>query len=115
MKRVLGLIIALVILVFALISCGGKTLPDEGIFYCEEINMSIDFSMVSKGIEESAKKYSPDGESFSYYKCNIDGNRITISSKNGAPYVSGEFRYNKDEFWVIEDGGNLELKFLLKE
>ena len=63
MKRIFALTLTLVILALALVSCG-KPIPKDGIFYCEEVDMSIDFSKFSQGIEESVKKYNDDGLSF---------------------------------------------------
>ena len=115
MRRVVALTVTLSILALLLISCGGANLPKEGVFYCEEVNMSIDFSKFNEGIVESVKKYNDDGLSFYFYRCEVDGDKITISSKTQVPFISGEFSYSNDEFVITEDGGDLVLKFLRKE
>lgn len=112
--RKIALILTIFIFVFSLVSCG-KALPKEGVFYCEEVSMSIDFSKLGDGIVECAKKHNDDGLSFYFYRCEIEGDIITISSKSGVPFISGEFTYSGDEFIITEDGGDLTLKFIRQE
>ena len=109
-----ALILTIFILVFTLASCG-KSLPKEGVFYCEEESMSIDFTKLSSGIVECVKRHNDDGLSFYFYRCEIDGDRITISSKSGGPFISGGYTFSGDEFIITEDGGEFSLKFLRQE
>lgn len=85
--------------------------PEEGIWYCEELMIEIDFSVFSEneGVNPPyfAKKYSADG-TYQDVECLFDyGDNILIYSLDySEEYLNGEFVYRQDTFTVITRFGN---------
>ncbi len=102
LKRFIAVLL-LIPLVF-LCSCSVQAAhPEQGVWYCEELKMSINFSLFGK-TSEMVKIYNDDG-TFESYVCHIDfGRGIFIETIDGSEILyAGEFRYHKDEFKVDVD------------
>lgn len=81
--------------------------PEEGIWYCEELMIEIDFSYLNENLSpDCAKRYNADG-TYQDVLCHIDyGSSITICSENQEEdFLIGRFSYKNDIFLVttIED------------
>lgn len=70
--------------------------PEYGVWYCEELRLSIDFTFIEYE-DECAKIYNEDG---TYTVCVSNfghGNEIFVSIDNQEDYyLSGTFKYKKD-------------------
>lgn len=105
MKKKLLILGACIILLFSSCSIRGE-LPDSGIWYCEELKISIDFTKFHQGNNECAYFYNEDG-SYELYKCLIDyGTTIGISSADEEDlYYIGNFNFKEDTFIIITFDG----------
>ena len=72
--------------------------PQEGIWYCEELMIQIDFA---KGTEHCAKIFNPDG-TYQDILCLTDyGSVIWLCSEDWQEdYLTGNFRYKNGLFYV---------------
>lgn len=84
--------------------------PEEGIWYCDELMIEIDFSVYdeNEGVNPPyfAKKYSADG-TYQNVECLFDyGDNIEIRSLDYSErYLLGEFVYRQDTFVVTTMDG----------
>lgn len=102
MKRFIAILL-LIPLVF-LCSCRIQAKhPEHGVWYCEELKMSINFSLFGK-TSEMVRIYNDDGTSETFL-CHIDfGRGIFIETLDESETLyAGEFSYYKDEFKVDVD------------
>lgn len=88
------------ILLFTSCSIPAKR-PESGIWYCEELRMSIDFSECNNYNPDCVKYYNEDG-SCEVRRCLIDyGSGIGICSTDEEEwYLNGKFKYRNDELKV---------------
>lgn len=72
--------------------------PQEGVFYCKELNISIDFSMVRQGEARSATLYSNDGLC-EVLSCYFDyGNGMDLYSDEKQEWILfATYKYQKFE------------------
>ena len=70
--------------------------PTEGIWYCEDLEISIDFGAYSEGVPDCAARYSDNG-SQEKILCYFDyGSGITLTTKDQQThYLVGTFSYQK--------------------
>lgn len=97
----------IVCLPLGLFACGMPgNIPENGIFFCEDLNISIDFSIIDAN-PECGKVYAADG-SYTTCRCMIDyGFGISIcSSDQNIDYLIGKYQYKDDLFYVTayDDG-----------
>ena len=104
-KRLLkGLLIGIAIVLF--LYCFVRYLypnnyPEEGVWYCEELYMTIDFSSDN---DKSVRIYHEDG-TYTVYRCNIDfGRGIHIRTIEKERYMNGQFWLVGNTFIVNFDG-----------
>lgn len=103
MRKYCGLVM-IFCLILTLGACSIQSkYPEEGLWYCEELSMEIDFSLL-KTDPKCVKWYAEDG-SYTLCKCYIDfGDGIFIKSLDEETmYIRGSFRLRKDKFTVITD------------
>ena len=75
--------------------------PTEGVWYCDKLNMTIDFSHENG---ELVKVYDEDG-TYNEYKCFIDfGRGLFIYTKENEMYLRGQFWLVGNTFIVNFDG-----------
>lgn len=101
------LLTLIVCLALGLVACKKSgNIPENGIFFCEALNISIDFSIIDAD-PECGKVYAADGSSTTC-RCMIDyGLGISIiSSDQNTDYLIGRFQYKDDLFYVTayDDG-----------
>ena len=87
--------------------------PEEGIWYCEELRLSIDFSKIYSP-DNCAVVYNENGEP-KQYVCHIDyGNGIFITDNDNEYYLRGSFKYNqkKQTFTVTSFGEDIKYVFV---
>lgn len=74
--------------------------PQEGIWYCEELMIEIDFNN-AKNTQHCAKIFNPDG-TYRDISCLFDyGSLIWLCSEDRhEDYLRGNFRYKNDLFYV---------------
>lgn len=80
-----------------------KPKPKEGIWYCEELMIEIDFGVYHEAkTQHCAKKYNPDG-TYQDVLLRIDyGSGLDICSEDGQEYyLAGIFHYKKGIFYVV--------------
>ena len=102
LKRFIAIIL-LIPLVF-LCSCRVQAAhPEQGVWYCEELKMSINFSLFGK-TSEMVRIYSDDG-TFNTFLCHIDfGNGIYIDTLDGSETIyRGNFKLRGEDFNVKID------------
>lgn len=95
MKKIYWLL--LLIILVNLCACSiPKSKPNEGIYYCDELKISIDFSVMENS-SVCAKLYSDDG-TYVECECLIDnGSGIFILSLDHETfYLKGNFEYKND-------------------
>ena len=104
MKKVCCLFLVFLFVVFSIAfsSCSiFAAIPTEGVYYCEELRMAIDFSWNEKMNNECVKMYEEDG---SYTVCltHIDyGSGIEICSLDQkTTYLIGTRKYKDDVFSI---------------
>ena len=100
MKRTLCFV-TLICLLLVLCACNQRsTLPDEGVFYCQELKMSIDFSLLNVD-PECVKIYGDNGD-HTVGRCMIDyGTGVTIcSADQETDYICGEWSYEDGTFKI---------------
>lgn len=94
-------ILAMLLLCINLSACSfPRAKPQEGIWYCEELMIQIDFNY-AENTELYAKIFNPDGTSQDIL-CLFDyGSVIRLSSEDWQKdYLIGNFRYKNDLFYV---------------
>lgn len=81
--------------------------PSEGLWYCEELQIEIDFNHVMEN-QWSAKKYDSSGK-YKTVRCLFDyGTLIRIDAANEPEaecYLEGNFLYKNDIFSVTTNEG----------
>ena len=107
-RRVFVMIL-LLLLTVGLCACSfPQPKPEEGVWYCEELMVELDFGMLNEGLRNEAvnppyyaKKYNADG-SYQEIRCHFDyGNGIyLISTDWKEDYLNGRFKYQKGVFKV---------------
>ena len=78
--------------------------PEEGIWYCEEMDMEIDCFMINTD-PKCVKRYTEDG-SYEVCKCYIDygGGIFILSQDEETMYIKGRFCLEKERFVItLED------------
>lgn len=97
MKKGYILLISIALLLSA---CSiSNRLPDSGVWYCESLNMTIDFSQDTQD-DKNVKVYGEDG-TYTVYRCNIDyGRGIFIQSLDNDMYLRGKFKYTGSTFII---------------
>lgn len=103
--------IMIMLLVFAITACSFQTKsPEEGEWYCEELELLLDFSD-SYGVEP-VKYYHKDGSYEAGIYMKDYGNGIHICSKDGKKnYLIGKFKSHNDNFVVTENSTGQEYVF----
>ncbi len=95
---------------FCSVSIPGKR-PSEGVWYCDELHLSIDFTQMETD-SKCVKLYNAD-ETFIELICNTDfGNGIYIEYINDTDpsdyeihhFLVGTFHYIGDTFYIHSDG-----------
>lgn len=73
--------------------------PKEGIWYCEELKMSIDFSMIAKFEPDCIKQYADDG-TYTVLRCYTDqtDDMYICTPDQKTWHYYGEFKYKDDIF-----------------
>lgn len=86
--------------------------PSDGIFYCSELKMSIDFSLL-ESTPECIKLYTEDGN-YTVCRCMIDyGCGIGICSADQETYyLTGCFSYEGDNFTIETYADNTVYTFV---
>ena len=83
-----------------------QPMPEEGVWYCEELMIELDFSVHSQnGTPYFAKMYNPDG-SYQDIMCHYLGSNISFYSMDWEEnYLNGYFLYRNGVFSIttIED------------
>ena len=82
-----------------------NSFPDDGVWFCKDNYLAIDFTLMDKyGYERCAVKYdTPDKTTCElvYPKITINSNQITIeSSKSDTVYLSGYADYSDNVFKI---------------
>jgi len=111
MKKTLAILLAFACLA-ALCACSiPAKRPADGIFYCAELHMSIDFSKLNS--DPNCVKIHLQGEDYAVGKCLIDyGNGITICSPDQTvEYLIGKFSYENDVFTVQSNHDDMVYTF----
>ena len=101
-KKAFPLLVVLVIVMGSAACSILQPKPEEGIWYCEELMIEIDFGFLNaKADPNCAKKYNPDG-TYQNLLCYIDyGGSIWICSEDGTEdFLLGDFRYQAGVFAV---------------
>lgn len=119
MKR-LSLLVLSLILVVTLLGCSipGKK-PASGIWYCEELQIAIDFDANNQANPNNAWLYADDG-SIIPLRCYFDyGSGLNFVKPDfkgtEAFYLAATFHYNKDKFVIkvhhkaTDDGTTIEV------
>ena len=118
MKRMMICVLCMALAIWIGLSACSFPLPkpEEGIWYCEELMIEIDFSVFyeNEGVNSPyfAKKYSADG-TYQDVECLFDyGNIIHIRSLDcSETYLLGEFVYWRDAFEVTAMDGTKTFVF----
>ena len=78
-----------------------REVPTEGEYYCDELKISIDFSIFKGGDPHCTKIYSSDGE-YTIGRCMRDyGIGMTLcSADQQTVYVIGEYSYTNGLFTI---------------
>ena len=89
MKRVICTILLSCMLLLLMNACSiPYKHPEEGVWYCEELKMSIDFAMYNSSDYMCVKVYNDD--TYEVMECSIDyGNGISIDRVLGVEFVDG--------------------------
>lgn len=108
MKCRMSLIISLLFVITMLSACSiPAAKPEEGIWYCEELQIEIDFNHVMEN-QWSAKKYDSSGK-YKTVRCLFDyGTLIRIDAANEPEaecYLEGNFLYKNGVFSVTTNEG----------
>ena len=91
-----------VVCLFLVHACQPEKVPEKGVYYCEELQIEIDFNIMNmNNTPVCAKIYSDTGEWF-WARCMIDyGNGIWICSLDQeTSYLTGSFKCKKSSFLV---------------
>ena len=88
--------------------------PTDGIWYCEELKISIDFGVYqSQKTQQCAELHNDDGSTTGIL-CRSDyGNGISIVSVDQkTSYLTGKFSYRNDAFTITENSSKKEYVFV---
>lgn len=80
--------------------------PSEGIWYCEALNMYIDFQKCEQQDVRCITKHYDDG-SIAIYECYFDyGDGISVYDRDNETYpLIGNFKWSGDSFSVTTSNG----------
>lgn len=105
-------VLLFVYIMVVLCSCNDNLeYPTNGLWYCEELNMEIDFYIFDDFNKYCIKQYKEDG-SYDIYRCGIDyGNTLRVSSIDdpSTPYLQGSMKYSNvfsGPFQLVTSEGN---------
>lgn len=92
-------------------------LPNDGVWYCDEILTAIDFKLMDKyGYERCAVKYdTPDKTNYEvvYPKITMNSNQIIIeSAKSNTVYLRGYADYSDNIFKIKSDSSDKTYTFV---
>lgn len=107
MKKAFSIITIYIALILSISGCSvyiPRAMPEEGIWYCEELKMSIDFSLIAKSEPDCVKQYADDG-TYTILRCYVDyDDSMYICTPNQETwYYYGEFKYKGDAFIYTTD------------
>lgn len=115
MKRTIVVCCIAIIAVLCLCACSVPAeKPTAGIWYCEELKISIDFGVYqSQNTRQCAELHYDDG-SISGILCRFDyGNGIDlVSVDQKTSYLIGKFSYRNDTFTITENSSKKEYVFV---
>ncbi len=106
------------VLFMSLVSCSiPAKKPEEGVWYCDELGLSIDFNVYMDAPNECVKLYNDEG-SYETLGCHFDyGAGIGIYRKmeeKEVLLITGSFRY-KDEKFVVTTHDNNNVYIFYKQ
>lgn len=105
----------LLVISIALSACSiPHPIPEEGIWYCEDLGIEIDFSYLNEKMSQNcAKKYNSDG-TYQSALCRIDyGCGINIGYDDWQEYyLVGRFSYRNGTFFVTSYEDNVTYEFV---
>lgn len=106
MKKVFLAVLIYAVLCLNACSIRGD-LPEKGVWHCDELKMSIDFSALSKN-PDCVRLYSGDG-TYIVLRCYIDyGTGISICSpEQDKDYLVGNLEYENGIFEVTAKDGTV--------
>lgn len=108
MKRIYSIVLICVVAVL-IVSCSRlEKIPEEGIWYCDELKISIDFSKIDKPTE-CAKLYNEDG-THQMLECKIDFVSVMDFFLGDSIYLSGGIKFKDDKFILTTDKSYVFLK-----
>ena len=104
--------VLLIVLCFCACAIPAKK-PTEGIWYCEELKISIDFGLHHSAQTNQCAEYHNDDGTTTGILTRIDyGNGIGIvSADQRTSYLIGKFVYRKDTFTVTRNSDGKEFVF----
>ena len=112
-----GCLILICVLVLLITSCSVSfpaKKPEEGVFYCEELKISVDFSLIDDEYH-CAKLYNDDG-TYLTLGCHFDYGRgvsfFQTIEDTEIHYLTGSFKWKKNEFIVISYVNSKQYIFL---
>ena len=97
----IGLLLLIVSILLGSSSCSiPEKIPQGGVFYCDEMGISIDFSIIDTD-PECGKLYAADG-SYTTCRCMTDYGIgiVVMSTDQEIDYLIGKFQYKNDLFYV---------------
>lgn len=101
MKKIYSILLICFIAVL-IVSCTKlEKIPEDGIWYCNELKISIDFSKIDKPTE-CAKLYNDDG-TYQILDCYIDFVSVMDFFLGDSIYLSGGIKYKDDKFILTTD------------
>ncbi len=102
MKRICSFILLCLIAV-SIASCSFPVkYPQEGIYYCEELGLSIDFSIHMEDPNTCAKLYNEDG-TYQVLECRIDFGSTMFLLSDDDIYLAGKVKFKDDKFILRDD------------
>lgn len=115
MKRAAVLFCVAMLTLLCLCACHIPTeKPADGIWYCEELKISIDFGVYqSQGTQQCAELHNDDGSTTgilfrSHYGSGID----LVSVDQKISYLTGNFSYRNDTVTVTDNSSNKKYVFV---
>ena len=108
MKKICSILLLCLIAV-SIASCSRlEKIPEEGIWYCDELKISIDFSKIDRPTE-CAKLYNEDG-TYQMLECKIDFVSVMDFFLGDSIYLSGGIKFKDDKFIFTADKSYVFLK-----
>ena len=101
-----------VLLLFVMFICCSCSIqseyPHEGIYYCDQLKMTIDFSKL--GYENGVEVVLDDGN-IAFFVCQIGyGSEVLIIDSEKADfYLMGHFKYKDDIFYIKTEDETYQL------